>query len=161
MHATQRKSNYISTPALIGAAQRTYVSEIRNALAERGYDDMPRTAYRIVSALSESEASVQDLADRLAISKQAASRLAETLVQRGYCERQPDPNDRRRMLLLLTGRGRSAAREVRAAVKAVDRMLTRHVGEHDVGTTRATLGALTVIGRKELPDRSAGRVRAR
>jgi DNA-binding MarR family transcriptional regulator len=159
MHATQGKSNYISTPALIGAAQRTYVSEIRNALAKRGYDDMPRTAYRIVSALAESEASVQDLASRLAISKQAASRLVETLVQRGYCERRPDLKDRRRMLLLLTRRGRSAAQEVRTAVKAVDALLTRHVGKHDVGTTRATLGALTVIGRKELPDRSASRVR--
>jgi DNA-binding MarR family transcriptional regulator len=148
-------------PALIGAAQRTYVTAIKDALERRGFDDMPRTAYRIVSALTTGGSSIQALASRLAISKQAASRLVETLVLRGYCERHPDLKDRRKTHVTLTDLGRSAAEEIRSVVKAVDRLLTRHVDSHDLGTTQATLSALAVLDYKELPDRSTGRVRIR
>ena len=45
------------------------------------------------------------LTRELGISKQAVSQLIDTMVMRGYLERTPDTEDRRRMLLTLTPRG--------------------------------------------------------
>jgi hypothetical protein len=59
----------------------------------------------------------------LGVSKQATSQLIDTLVVRGYLERQPNPEDRRRVTIEATERGRAAAAAVRSAVVAVDEEL--------------------------------------
>ena len=64
--------------------------------------------------------SAGDLILQLGVSKQAASQLIDTLVVRGYLERAVNSDDRRRLTIELTDRGRAAAAAVRAGVEAVD-----------------------------------------
>jgi DNA-binding MarR family transcriptional regulator len=157
MGANRDSNDDIALPVLIGATQRTYATAIQTALAEAGCGDMPRTAHRVVGNLARGGSSVQYLACRLAISKQAASRLVDTFVEQCYWRRAPDPADRRRIRLVLADRGRSAAREIQGAIRAVDGLLARQFDGNDIATTRAALHALVAVGREERSGRSNAR----
>ena len=80
------------------------------------------------------------------MSKQAGGQLVDSLVVRGYLERSPDPEDRRRMTVALTDRGRVAADAARQAVEAIDAELIARVGAEPVAHARAALGALIELG---------------
>ena len=75
-----------------------------------------------MSALGQTEPGLsgRDLVTRMGISKQAVSQLIETLVTMGYVTRRPAPDDRRRTLLHLTARGRSAARIIDRTVAEME-----------------------------------------
>ena len=100
----------------------------------------------MVGAIDRTGAPLSQIITELGVSKQAAGQLVDTLVARGYLERSPDPDDRRRLTITLTERGHAAAATVRAAVEQVDAALTDAVGAEYVAHTRATLGALTQAG---------------
>jgi DNA-binding MarR family transcriptional regulator len=116
---------------------------------------MPRTGYWITGWLAREGSGLGDLASRLTVSKQAASRLVDVMVRRNYCERISDPTDRRRTTLVLTDRGRSAAAEIRRAVARMNEALGERVDPDGVATTRATLATLVAMGR-ESRARGAG-----
>jgi DNA-binding MarR family transcriptional regulator len=89
----------------------------------------------------------------LGVSRQAASQLVDTLVVRGYLDRQVNSNDRRRMDIELTDRGRAAAAVVRAAVEKVDRQLTAMLSSVELAGLRAGLSALATIKEETQDDR--------
>jgi DNA-binding MarR family transcriptional regulator len=82
------------------------------------------------------------MVDGLGVSKQAASQLIDTLVLRGYLTRQINPQDRRRMTIELTDRGRAAATTVRAAIEAIDAELAEMLSAAELAGLRAGLAAL-------------------
>ncbi|MGP0030847.1 MAG: MarR family winged helix-turn-helix transcriptional regulator [Acidimicrobiales bacterium] len=127
---------------LMGRAQRSYVTSIRAELEEAGCGDMPSSGYRVVGSVARGVSTLGDLAAVWRISKQAASRLVESLVGRGYLRRVPDEADRRHSQLVLTERGRTAAVAIGEAVGRVDTRLADQVGAGDVAVTRATLRAI-------------------
>ena len=86
-----------------------------------------------------------DLIRQLGVSKQAASQLIDTLVVRGYLERQVHPEDRRRMTLALTERGLAAAASVREGVESVDAELASLISPGELAGLRAGLEALCAI----------------
>ena len=89
--------------------------------------------------------SVGNVAKDFGISKQAASKLVDTLVIRGYLERGTDPRDRRRVTLELTERGREAADVGRAGTDRIDRELEEAVGAAAIAQMRETVGALVAL----------------
>jgi DNA-binding MarR family transcriptional regulator len=109
--------------------------------------DLPVSAYRVVTVLAREEAGLGDLANRLRVSKQAMSRVVELLVQRGYCLRTPDPTDGRRSALVLTDRGRHAAREIVRAFDQFDQDLAAQVDVADVAAARRVLEAAIALSR--------------
>jgi DNA-binding MarR family transcriptional regulator len=136
----------ISFPALLRAARRTYGSEVAEALAEEGCDDMPRNGSYVIGAIARTGASLSQIIRGLGVSKQAAGQLVDTLVTRGYLSRAEDPEDRRRLTITLTGRGLAAAEVIRDAVDRVDADVLRRVGPEHVAHTRATLAAMIEAG---------------
>ncbi len=124
---------------LIQRALRLYGREIRRQLAAQGMSDLPRSGSWVLGALAEGELGAQELARRLGASKQGLSRLTQTLVDRGYASRVPDPGDGRRVLLQLTPRGREAAALVRLAVQAQDVRLSGLLGSSTVDRLRQAL----------------------
>ena len=81
----------------------------------------------------------------LGVSKQAASQLIDTLVVRGYLTREIDADDRRRMTITLTERGRGAAQATRAAVDSIDAELAKMITPEQLAGLRAGLTALGTI----------------
>jgi DNA-binding MarR family transcriptional regulator len=129
-------------PALLRAARRAYGAAIRAALADAGCDDMPRNGSYVIGAIARTGASLSQIIKGLGVSKQAAGQLVDTLVTRGYLDRSPDPDDRRRLTVTLTERGHAAATVIRSVIERVDADLAGRVGVEHVAHTRATLAAL-------------------
>jgi len=103
--------------ALLRHARLAYAEAMRSALAAAGYDDIPNNGLYVLGGLArEAEAHpLSELIAQLQLSKQAAGQLVDTLVTRGYLQRDVDGTDRRRLTVGLTDRGRDAARVLAAA----------------------------------------------
>jgi DNA-binding MarR family transcriptional regulator len=135
----------VVVPVLLAAARTTYGRAIAAALDGAGFGDMPRTGSRLVGGIARRGRPLRDVAGDLGVSKQAASQLVDTLVLRGYVTRVPDPDDRRRVTVDLTERGRAAAVEIRGAVERIDAALLAAVGPDDVAAMRRATGALCAM----------------
>jgi DNA-binding MarR family transcriptional regulator len=138
----------VALPALLRGARAAYGSAIRAALQAVGCDDVPRHGIYVVGAISRGGSPLSQIIEGLGVSKQAAGQLVDTLVVRDYLSRAPDPEDRRRMTISLTDRGRVAAAASKSAVERIDTELVEAVGAGHLAHTRATLGALIEIGRR-------------
>jgi len=131
-------------PALLRHARSTYGLAMRRALAEAGYDDIPKNGLYVIGGLALGAGGVPlgVLVKELGVSKQAAGQLVDTLVLRGYLERTMDAEDRRKLTVTLTERGRAAARE------KIDAELIARAGQENVTCTRRTLALLIDLGRQ-------------
>lgn len=134
-------------PRLLREARDVYRGAIQQALSEVGCDDIPRSGVLVLAALDYSgpEPSFSPQAEivaSLGLTRQAASQLADTLVLRDYLERRVDPEDRRRMELRATARGRIAALAIRRSIDAVDAALAERITATELHGLRAGLAAL-------------------
>ncbi|HUA78705.1 MAG TPA: MarR family winged helix-turn-helix transcriptional regulator [Acetobacteraceae bacterium] len=141
----------VAMPALLRHARTTYGVAMRRALANAGYDDIPRNGLYVIGGMAMGAAGVPlgKLIEDLRVSKQAAGQLIDTLVLRGYLERAVDGEDRRKLTVTLTERGRAAAAAQAAAREQIDAVLTARVGEEDISRARRTLAALIEMGHGE------------
>lgn len=140
----------LSIPALLRHARSTYGAAMRQALEDAGYGDIPKNGLYVIGglALGAGDAPLSHLVRDLRISKQSAGQLVDALVARGYLERAADPGDRRRLVVVLTERGRDAAAVQAGASRRVDEALAARVGQRGVDALRRTLAALVGIGRE-------------
>jgi DNA-binding MarR family transcriptional regulator len=129
-------------PPLLRRARRAYAQAIQAALAEAGCDDVPRNGAYVLAASAREGAQLSQIIKELAVSKQAAGQLIDTLVSRGYLDRSVDPQDRRRLTIALTERGAAAAAVIGAAVNEVDARLLQRVSAAHVEHAREVLGVL-------------------
>jgi DNA-binding MarR family transcriptional regulator len=144
----------IPLPALLRHARTTYGSAMRRALEEAGYDDIPKNGLYVIGglAIGVGDVPLASLIRDLRLSKQAAGQLVDTLVNRGYLARNVDEQDRRRLIVTLTDRGRAAAATQAAARERVDAELLAKVGPQCIAHTRVALAALAeMAGRGETP----------
>lgn len=134
----------IGMPVLLRHARNTYGAAMRRALNDAGYDDIPGNGLYVIGGLALDRADIPlgQLIREMRLSKQAAGQLVDTLVTRGYLERSIDKDDRRKLTVTLTERGRAAAAAQRAAREKVDADLLAAVGKDDIDRTRRTLAVL-------------------
>jgi len=134
-------------PALLRHARTTYGGAMRRALDRAGFDDIPANGLYVIGglALGADDVPLSALIRDLKISKQAAGQLVDTLVMRGYLERQTDPDDRRRLVIRLTERGKAAGEVQGKARDAVDAKLAARVSADDIVAARRVLSALIDI----------------
>ena len=145
----------IPLPALLRHARTAYGLAMRKALEAAGYDDIPKNGLYVIGGLvlGAGDIPLAALIRDLRISKQAAGQLVDTLVNRGYLARTVDEQDRRRLIVTLTDRGRTAAATQTAARERVDAELLAKVGAECVEHTRVALAALTeMAGWGEIPS---------
>ena len=144
----------VGLPVLLRHGRATYGAAMRKALAEAGYDDIPGNGLYLIGGLALEREDIQlgQLIKELRVSKQAAGQLVDTLVSRGYLDRQMDKNDRRKLTVTLTERGRAAAAVQSEARQKVDSALLECVGQEDISRTRRTLAVLANMLRGEEED---------
>jgi DNA-binding MarR family transcriptional regulator len=140
----------IAMPVLLRHGRNSYGMAMRRALEEAGYDDIPGNGLYVIGglALGVPDIPLGQLIKQLRISKQAAGQLVDTLVTRGYLERSADKDDRRKLTVTLTERGKAAAEAQTAGREKVDAQLLACVGQEDIERTRRTLAVLCDIGRQ-------------
>jgi DNA-binding MarR family transcriptional regulator len=132
----------VALPVLLDAGRRRHGAVMREALAEAGFDDLPRLGPRLVGGIARNGAGLTEFSRVLGTSKQRAGQLVDTLVARGYLDRRPHPDDGRRIVICLTPRGEAAADVIRTSLDAADAALVAAVGAEDVATMRRVLGTL-------------------
>jgi DNA-binding MarR family transcriptional regulator len=134
----------IPLPALLRHARTAYGSAMRGALENAGYNDIPKNGLYVIGglALGAGDIPLAVLIRDLRISKQAAGQLVDALVNGGYLDRTVDEQDRRRLVVTLTERGRAAAATQTAARERIDAALLAKVGQQCIEQTRVTLAAL-------------------
>jgi DNA-binding MarR family transcriptional regulator/catechol 2,3-dioxygenase-like lactoylglutathione lyase family enzyme len=136
--------NY-ATPTLMRAARGAYAQSIRARLHAIGVDDLPRNGVFVLAGIDPTGGPRQDLPTGLGVSKQAVSQVVDVLVNRGYLTRSPDPGDRRRISLELTGRGQEVVDAALHGVEDVDQRLLERVSADQVEATRVVLATLAEI----------------
>lgn len=137
----------IVMPALLRHARTTYGGAMRRALERAGFDDIPANGLYVIGGLAfgAEDVPLSALIKDLRISKQAAGQLVDTLVMRGYLDRQVDASDRRRLVVRLTERGAHAAAVQAKARDAVDAKLAERVSADEIAAARRVLSALIDI----------------
>ncbi len=142
-------------PVLLKPGRGVFGLFVRDALAEAGFADMPANGGYVLGLLEPDGAAFSDVIADLGVSKQTASQLIDTLVVRGYVERTADPDDRRRLLLTLTERGRAASDVVFSTVQKVNARLVAIVGAERMAHTKETLAALLSLRGEVVDQRPA------
>src|ERR1700743_1819073 len=99
----------VAFAALLRGARFAYGDALRVSLIEARLADIPKSGIFVSGAISRTGAPLAEIIDSLGVSKQSAGQLVDTLALRGYIERTTDPDDRRRLTVKLTARGRAAA----------------------------------------------------
>lgn len=132
----------VTVPMLLRRARFTYTAAMREELRARGLEDLPRNGPFVIRAMQHTSTPLSVIARDLSVSKQAVSKLIDLLVVRGFLERTVEPEDRRRISLTLTERGREAAAAVEAGTNRVDADLAAALTPGQLAGFRAGLRAL-------------------
>lgn len=143
----QSATGQLALPALLRLAHANYGLAIRDALHAAGFEDLPPNGPYVIGAVARTGAPLSRIVKSLGVSKQTAGQLVDTLVVRGYLDRAVDSNDRRRVTIALTERGRDASGVVAATVTHLDQELQARVGLERLAVTRLTLGAILEMGK--------------
>ena len=135
---------------ILVAANRCLNDRLLAAVRETGARDMRPAFGFVIRAVDAEEPTVGRLAELLDVSRQAASKLADEMVGRGYLLRASDPRDRRRLRLRLSAKGRRVRERAAAESAAIEAELREAAGEPAVdGLRRALLAFIEREGALE------------
>lgn len=99
--------------------RRTTREQLHRRLTEGMGEGLDEVTYPVLSALARTgPRSAADLAPDVGIDRSGVTRRASRLEAAGLVRREPDPDDGRAQLLVLTGRGRAAVSELRGRLAA-------------------------------------------
>lgn len=102
--------------ALAAAIREQANTLILRSLSERGITDILPAHGAVLHALfKQSPMQMNELAEHIGRKKNTVTGLITTLEDRGYCRREPDPQDARAQLVFLTEKG-EAMRQVQDEV---------------------------------------------
>jgi DNA-binding MarR family transcriptional regulator len=96
--------------SLLDAATESVLVEFRRDLEAAGYADIRPTHGCVFRFVRDDGMRLTELAGLAGMTKQSVGELVDDLVNLGYVERIPDPEDRRAKLICLTDRGIEAQR---------------------------------------------------
>jgi DNA-binding MarR family transcriptional regulator len=127
---------------LVAGAYSAITERLERELQRRGIDGMRPSYGFVVRAVHAEEPTVNRLAELLGVTKQSASKLADDMIRAGFLERRPDPEDRRRVRLALTGRGQAVRRSALRTSEKLEAELAGALGARGVPALRRGLLAL-------------------
>jgi DNA-binding MarR family transcriptional regulator len=113
--------------------------ELQRRLAADGLEDLRFADGFVFQHLVERPVTIGELAERLEVTQQAASKAIADLERRGYVARTPDPADARARLVALTDRGRDAIEGGRRHRAAIAAELAERLGRRRVEGARRLL----------------------
>ena len=129
-------------PLLLFGGFRTLIDRLHAELARQGHPDV-RPAYGFaMQAIGRDGATASELGRRLGVSKQAAGKTVDRLVELGYAERSADAADARRKLVRLTPRGYDALARSAAVFEQLRAEWAAKLGTDHVRALEADLRAV-------------------
>lgn len=124
---------------LMGLAFRNFIDDLQARLAGAGFEDVRPGHGFAFQLLSFKNASVNELAEHLGVTKQAASQMVEYLEEHAYVVSQPDPKDRRIKVVALAARGWACIRQTEEILSAQEQQLAGELGAASLTELRGLL----------------------
>jgi DNA-binding MarR family transcriptional regulator len=107
---------------------------------------MPLSWYDVLlelKAAPEGRLRMQELSDRVVLSRTRVSRLVDEMAARGLVVREPDPSDRRATYAVITAEGRRRQRQVAPTyLAAIEEHFSRHLTAPQLRSLRDNLRRL-------------------
>jgi len=85
-----------ATPWLLRRVSQRYGAVVAAHLEDAGLAGLPRPGYWLLMALASGSKDASQLVGAVGVTKQAISKVVDTLVLEGFVERRPNADDRRR-----------------------------------------------------------------
>jgi DNA-binding MarR family transcriptional regulator len=127
---------------MLALARLRLVHQMRDALAERGFETFRRGDGAWIRILAFSPRSLGEVAELIGISRQAATKAADSLERRGYVDRVAHDEDRRRVTLELTEAGEAYALAIGEVVQLIDSEVRAQVSADDLEAAHRVLAAI-------------------
>lgn len=132
--------------AVLPLLNRIVVTEVRREAGEE--TTMPQ--FRVLAHLVDGPLTLSVLARKRRVSLQSMGELAQSLVERGWVVRMPDPTDRRQHLLHLTEQGREHyERAQEQALRRLAPLLEELTGDEIAAVQQALPALHRVLAREE------------
>lgn len=110
--------------ALFRRTGQEMVEELIARLQAAGYPDISGSHHPVLENIDPEGTRLTVLAARAEMTHQALGEIVQTLEQRGYVERRPDPTDGRARLVHLTPKGRRLATRALREIARIEREWT-------------------------------------
>jgi DNA-binding MarR family transcriptional regulator len=127
---------------LLGLARLSWVRKMANELEARGFPEYRMSDAGSVRFLLVAPRTVSELGELLGVTRQAARKVVTTLEARGYATIAPDPNDGRKLEVVLTGAGHAYGLAIVEVVASLNRALARRVAPEQLQAADAALRAV-------------------
>ena len=125
--------------------QQYVLGRIAEGLERDGFDDVRPAHFAVFQVLPAEGLRSTELAALANITKQSMGALLDHLVDRGYLERAPDPDDGRARIVRLTARGWELVTSARKCVEEVEAEWERHLGTRRYRQFREALDRLNAL----------------
>ena len=131
--------------ALLTIPLQALSRRISDVLIERGFTDYRQTNRPIFIWCKPGGSRLTELAKRAGITKQSMGEMVDSLEQRGYVERIPDPTDARATLIRRTQRGWELTQLICRGVKDAQREWAQALGQERFDSLMETLRQLAIV----------------
>lgn len=118
-------------------------SQFEDAMVETGHPWFAEARGNVVRHLGPKGLPQSKLAMRMGLTKQAVQQLLDELVADGIIEREPDPDDKRGKLIVLTQKGLHALHDANSIKKRIERDYEKLIGSKKLDALMETLDELT------------------
>ena len=126
---------------LLGLARQSWVGQMASRLERLGYAGYKRSDAAAMRMLWRGPLPVGQLGEGLGVTRQAARKVADGLVQRGYATTARDSHDTRQLNVTLTQLGRDYARAITAVIEELNREVAGRVSPAQLAAADAVLRA--------------------
>ncbi len=112
MTKNSKKTTSAKIARLFFEAIPPYVHRMRADVKQAAPETLSFAQFRVLSCLNRDVRTVSLIADQLGVSQPAMTKMVMGLVKRGLIKKKPDEDDKRQILLFLTGPGESLYQNV-------------------------------------------------
>jgi DNA-binding MarR family transcriptional regulator len=129
----------IPFPGLLDIVSEAFFSEFREELEQSEFGDIRPTHGCVFRYVEGEGLRLTDIAERAKLTKQSVGEIVDDLVERGYAQRIPDPEDRRAKLICLTEKGERAQLHGRRLFAKVEKRWAERYGVERIAAMRELL----------------------
>jgi len=130
---------WIPLPGLLDIASEALFAEFRAELEQSEFGDIRPTHGCVFRFVQGEGLRLTDIAERAKLTKQSVGEIVDDLVERGYAQRIPDPDERRAKLICLTERGETAQAHGRKLFAKVEQRWAERYGAERIAALRDLL----------------------
>lgn len=143
---TDGRERPVNLAVLMRDGFRVLNDRVLQRLADEGHGAVRPAHSAVFESLDETGTTVSELAERAQMTKQGMAELVRHLEDHGYVVREPDPDDRRAKLVLLTPAGREVVAIAQRLVPELEAEVAALVGADRARALREDLTAIVRLG---------------